>query len=62
MIKKEIILKSFLSERQDILEKQKTMAVMEKVDNEGDIIGFSILKVSALVKKPLSVRLKSHVS
>ncbi len=37
-------------------------AVMEKVDNGGNIIGFSILKVSALAKKPLSVRLKSHVS
>ncbi len=35
-------------------------AVMEKVDEEGNIIGFSILKVSALKeKKPLSVALKS---
>ena len=34
-------------------------AVMEKVDTEGNIIGFSILKVSALKeKKPLSVSLK----
>ncbi len=36
-------------------------AVMEKVDEEGNIIGFSILKVSALEEqKPLSVSLKSH--
>jgi uncharacterized protein YuzE len=33
-------------------------AVMEKVDEEGNIIGFSILKVSALKEeKPLSVSL-----
>lgn len=35
-------------------------AVMEKVDTEGNVIGFSILKVSALTeKKPLSVSLNS---
>lgn len=34
-------------------------AVMEKVDEEGNVIGFSILKVSALKeKKPLSFSLK----
>ncbi len=38
-------------------------AVMEKVDEGGNLIGFSILKVSALKKqKPLSISLKSHVS
>jgi uncharacterized protein YuzE len=36
-------------------------AVMEKVDEEGNIIGFSILKVSALKEEPLSISLKSHV-
>ena len=37
-------------------------AVMEKVDEEGNIIGFSILKVSALKEhQPLSISLKSHV-
>jgi uncharacterized protein YuzE len=35
-------------------------AVMEKVDEKGNIIGFSILKVSALREKPLSIDLKSH--
>ena len=35
-------------------------AVMEKVDKEGNIIGFSILKISALKEqKPLSISLKS---
>jgi len=35
-------------------------AVMEKVDEEGNIIGFSILKVSSLEDKPLSIVLKNH--
>lgn len=36
-------------------------AVMEKVDVEGNVIGFSILKVSALKgQKPLSVALRKH--
>jgi uncharacterized protein YuzE len=35
-------------------------AVMEKVDTKGKVIGFSILKVSALTeKRPLSVSLKN---
>lgn len=37
-------------------------AVMEKVDNQGNILGFSILKVSELNKIPLSVSLKSSVA
>ncbi|MBI5677252.1 MAG: DUF2283 domain-containing protein [Planctomycetes bacterium] len=37
-------------------------AVMEKVDEKGNIIGFSILKVSALKEKPISISLKSHVA
>ncbi len=36
--------------------------VMEKVDEEGNIIGFSVLKVSALKEKPLSISLKNHVA
>ncbi|MCL0049701.1 DUF2283 domain-containing protein [Peptococcaceae bacterium] len=34
-------------------------AVLEKVDEEGNIIGFSVLKVSALKEKPLSIALKN---
>lgn len=38
-------------------------AVMEKVDTEGNVIGFSILKVSKLKgAKPLSIELKEHVA
>jgi len=35
-------------------------AVMEKVDEEGNIIGFSILGVSTLKKKPISIELKNR--
>jgi Protein of unknown function (DUF2283) len=36
-------------------------AVLEKVDGKGNIIGFSVLKVSALKgKQPLSVTLKKQ--
>ena len=38
-------------------------AVMEKVDEEGNIIGFSILKMSALrEQRPLAISLKTHVA
>lgn len=37
-------------------------AVMEKVDNQGNILGFSILNVSEINKFPLSVSLKSSVA
>jgi uncharacterized protein YuzE len=38
-------------------------AVMEKVDKEGNIIGFSILKVSSLREQtPISIGLKRHVA
>ncbi len=38
-------------------------AVMEKVDEDGNVIGFSILKVSTLKeKKPLSIELKKNVA
>ena len=36
-------------------------ALMEKVDKNGNVIGFSILEVSALQDKPLSISLKRHV-
>jgi uncharacterized protein YuzE len=38
-------------------------AIMKKVDRMGKVIGFSVLKVSALSrKKPLSVTLKNKVA
>ena len=38
-------------------------AVMEKVDGEGNLLGFSVLKVSALKgEPPLSINLKKHTA
>ena len=34
--------------------------VMEKVDDDGNILGFSVLRVSALRQKPLEVALSSR--
>ena len=36
--------------------------VMEKVDEDGNILGFSVLKISELKNIPLSVSLKSSSS
>ena len=35
----------------------KNDAVMEKVDDKGNILGFSVMNVSKLAKKPLEVSL-----
>ena len=35
----------------------KNDAVMEKVDGKGNILGFSVMNVSKLAKKPLEVSL-----
>ena len=37
-------------------------AVMEKVDEDGNIIGFSILRMSALKEKPVSIDIESQVA
>jgi len=37
-------------------------AVMKKVDKNGNIIGFSILKVSAMKETPISVALGSRAA
>lgn len=38
-------------------------AIMEKIDADGNVIGFSILKVSSVSeRKPLSVTLKARVA
>jgi uncharacterized protein YuzE len=34
--------------------------VMEKVDSEGNVIGFSVLKVSALKEHPIDVAVGTH--
>ena len=35
----------------------KNDSVMEKIDNKGNILGFSVMNISKLAKKPLQVSL-----
>ena len=52
-------LEVILERKEGYFRETENDAVMEKVDEEGNVIGFSILKVSALKgEKPLSVTLK----
>jgi uncharacterized protein YuzE len=37
-------------------------AVMEKVDTDGNVIGFSILKASTLAQSPISISFHSKVA
>ena len=61
-MKKEIILKFSLNVKQDTSETSND-AVMEKVDDKGNVLGFSILKMSALRgRKPLFVKLASEAA
>ena len=48
-------------EREGYFQETENDAVMEKVDRDGNIVGFSVLNVSGLSQtKPLSVQLKKH--
>ena len=44
-------------QRNGYFRKTKSDQVMKKVDMEGNVIGFSILKVSSLKKKKVQMRL-----
>ncbi|HEY4612999.1 MAG TPA: DUF2283 domain-containing protein [Bacteroidota bacterium] len=49
--------------REGYFRETKNDAVMEKVDKKGNVVGLSILKVSALKeRKPLSISLKKNVA
>jgi len=37
-------------------------AVMQKVDQEGNLLGFSIMKISSLKTAPVSLNLKKHAA
>ena len=37
-------------------------AIMEKVDKDGNIIGFSILKFSVIKERPISISLQADVA
>ena len=61
MIKRGITLKLSLNEKRGYFRETEDEALMEKVDKNGNVVGFSTLKVSDLQDKPLSISLKSHV-
>jgi uncharacterized protein YuzE len=54
-------LEVLFEKRKGYFKETENDAVMEKVDEDGNIIGFSILKVSALKEQePLSILLKEQ--
>jgi uncharacterized protein YuzE len=54
-------LEVLFDEREGYFQETDNDAVMEKVDRDGNILGFSVLNVSGLSPaKPLSVQLKKH--
>ncbi len=56
-------LEVLFDKREGYFRETENDAVMEKVDNQGHIIGFSILKVSAISQRqPLSVSLSNRVA
>ena len=56
-------LEVLLERKEGYFKETENDAVMEEVDAEGNVIGFSILKVSALKEQePLSIELKKHVA
>jgi uncharacterized protein YuzE len=55
-------LEVLLDQKAGYFKETENDAVMEKVDEDGNIIGFSILKVSAIKEEPLSIGLRSHVA
>ncbi len=55
-------LEVLFEEKEGYFRETENDAVMEKVDSEGNVIGFSILKVSKVREEPLSVELTSSVA
>ena len=50
-------LEVLFDDRESFFRETKNDQVMEKVDAQGNVLGFSVLKVSALTKSPLEVTL-----
>ena len=50
-------LEVMFKQKEGYFRETKADQVMEKVDKDGNVIGFSILKVSSLKQKPLEVDL-----
>jgi uncharacterized protein YuzE len=50
-------LEVIFDQRQGYFRETANDQVMQKVDDEGNVLGFSVLRVSALKEKPLDVTL-----
>jgi len=50
-------LEVLFDQREGFFRETENDQVMEKVDAQGNVLGFSVLKVSALTKSPLEVTL-----
>ena len=50
-------LEVLFDDREGFFRETKNDQVLEKVDAQGNVLGFSVLKVSALTKSPLEVTL-----
>jgi uncharacterized protein YuzE len=50
-------LEVLFDQREGFFRETENDQVMEKVDAQGNVLGFSVLKVSALTKSPLEVML-----
>lgn len=50
-------LEVLFDQREGFFRETENDQVMEKVDSQGNVLGFSVLKVSALTKSPLEVML-----
>ena len=56
-------LEVLFEKRKGYFKETENDAVMEKVDEDGNVIGFSILKVSSLKEQePLSISLKRQIA
>jgi len=57
------MINALLTKKKGYFKETENDAIMEKVDEDGNIIGFSILKVSDLKgQKPLAISLKKKVA
>ena len=55
-------LEVLFEQRKGYFRETENDAIMEKVDEDGNIIGFSILKVSSIQNEPISISLKSKAA
>jgi uncharacterized protein YuzE len=55
-------LEVILERKEGYFRETENDAIMEKVDKDGNVIGFSILKFSVIKEKPISISLNSNVA